>query len=40
MDRFMLLGDTFYSRFGDYPILVLIFAIMISALILYKKNYG
>ena len=33
-------GDTFYSRFGDYPILVLIFAIMISALILYKKNYG
>ena len=31
-------GDTFYSRFGDYPILVLIFAIMISALYLCKKN--
>ena len=31
-------GKTPYSRFGDYPILVLIFAIMISALYLCKKN--
>ena len=31
-------GETPYSRFGDYPILVLIFAIMISALYLCKKN--
>ena len=31
-------GETPYSRFGDYPILVLIFAIMISALYLRKKN--
>ena len=29
---------TIYSRFGDYPVLVLIFAIMISALYLRKKN--
>ena len=27
-----------YIRIGDYPILVLIFAIMISALYLSKKN--
>ncbi len=31
-------GKTLYSHFGDYPILVLIFAIMISALYSRKKN--
>ncbi len=31
-------GKTLYSHFGDYPVLVLIFAIMISALYLRKKN--